>query len=489
MKTKGKPGRKRAGKEREQETEREVPQAASRVAAGEARGREARKQVPRASLAGLSLPDDRPDPVDQLEAQAESRLQGLIPLRYGRMLVSAFTFYRGAAAIMASDLSRSPVTGIKVQACGDAHLSNFGGFASPERRLIFDINDFDETLPGPWEWDVKRLVASFEIGGRDRGFRKSERRQAVLDAAEEYRKAMREFAAMSNLDVWNWHLDVDTTIGAWAQQADAKTRTNFEKGVAKAQGKDRLKAFSKLTHVVDGKLRIISDPPALMPLDELVPEDQAHELDERVLKILASYRETLSNDRKVLFDTYEYVHAAMKVVGVGSVGTRAWIVLMVGRDVGDPLFLQLKEAQQSVLEPYVGASRYGKHGRRVVEGQKLTQGASDIFLGWTTAEGFDGVERDFYVRQLWDWKGSARVEKFTPNAMAIYGRICGRTLARAHARTGNRFAIASYLGKKDTFDRAMADFAASYADQNERDYQAMLEAAADGRIEVVESDR
>jgi hypothetical protein len=293
---------------------------------------------------------------------------------------------------------------------------------------------------------------------------------------------------MSNLDVWNWHLDVETTIGAWADRVGSGTRKNFEKGVAKAQGKDRLKAFSKLTHVVDGKLRIISDPPSLMPLDELVPEDQAADLDERVLKILAAYRETLSNDRKVLFDSYEYVHAAMKVVGVGSVGTRAWIVLMVGRDIGDPLFLQLKEAQQSVLEPYVGASRYGKHGRRVVEGQKLTQAASDIFLGWTTAKGFDGVERDFYVRQLWDWKGSARVEKFTPSAMATYGRICGRVLARAHARTGNRFAIASYLGKKDTFDRAMADFAAAYADQNERDYEAMLEAASDGRIEVEKPD-
>jgi uncharacterized protein (DUF2252 family) len=472
-----------------EETEREVPDAASRVAAGEAKGRQARKLVPRASLAELALPDDRPDPVDQLEAQAETRLAGLIPLRYGRMLVSAFTFYRGAAAIMASDLSRSPVTGIKVQACGDAHLSNFGAFASPERRLIFDINDFDETLPGPWEWDIKRLAASFEIGGRDRGFRKSERRQAVLATAEEYRRAMREFAAMSNLDVWNWHLDVETTIGSRAEQADPAIRKNFQKNVAKAQGKDRLKAFSKLTHVVDGKLRIISDPPALMPLDELVPEDQVADLDERVLKILASYRETLSNDRKVLFDSYEYVHAAMKVVGVGSVGTRAWIVLMVGRDVGDPLFLQLKEAQPSVFEPYVGASRYGKHGRRVVEGQKLTQGASDIFLGWTVAEGFDGVERDYYVRQLWDWKGSAQIEKLNPGAMAIYGRICGRTLARAHARTGNRFAISSYLGKKDTFDRAMADFAAAYADQNERDYQAMLDSAAEGRIEVVESDR
>ena len=465
-----------------------VPDAGAHVEEGRARGKAARKLVPRSSLADLPLPPDRPDPVEQLEAQAESRVAQLIPLRYGRMLVSAFTFYRGAAAIMASDLSRSPVTGIRVQACGDAHLSNFGGFASPERQLIFDINDFDETLPGPWEWDVKRLVASFEIGARDRGFKKSDRREVVLTVAREYRQAMASLAEMSNLDVWNAHLDVEEAIGRYAAEAGSETQKNFRQGVAKAQGKDRLKAFSKLTHVVDGKLRIINDPPSVMPLDELVPPEQAAELDERVLAILASYRETLSPDRRVLFDTYEYVHAAMKVVGVGSVGTRAWIVLMVGRDLNDPLFLQLKEAQQSVLEPYVGKSRFSKHGRRVVEGQKLTQTAGDILLGWTTAEGFDGIERDFYVRQLWDWKGSARVERFSPKAMSIYGRICGWVLARAHARTGNRFALAGYLGKSDTFDRAMADFAVACADQNERDYEAMLQAAADGRIEVENPD-
>jgi uncharacterized protein (DUF2252 family) len=473
----------------EERTREEVPKAGQRVAAGEAAGKEARKRVPRSSLADLPLPADRQDPVEQLEAQAESRVAELIPLRYGRMLVSAFTFYRGAAAIMASDLSRSPVTGIKVQACGDAHLSNFGGFASPERRLVFDVNDFDETLPGPWEWDIKRLVASFEIGARDRGFKKSQSRKAVLSAAEEYRVAMREFAAMSNLDVWNWHLDIDSMVATFSRDADYKTRKSFRKGVAKAQGKDRLKAFSKLTHVVDGKLRIKKDPPSLVPFDDLVPADEVAGIDDRVRAILASYRETLSPDCQVLFDTYEYVHAARKVVGVGSVGTRAWIVLMVGRDLNDPLFLQIKEAQQSVFEPYVGSSRFRKHGRRVVEGQKLTQAASDIFLGWTTAEGFDGIERDFYVRQLWDWKGSVRVDRLDSSAMALYGRICGRVLARAHARTGNGFALASYLGKSDTFDRAMADFAVSYADQNERDYQAMLDAADSGRITTVPSDR
>ena len=470
-------------------TREEVPEAELNLEAGRAKGKAARKQVPRASLAELELPAGRPDPVALLEAQAESRLEGLIPLRYGRMLVSAFTFYRGAAGIMASDLSRSPVTGIKVQACGDAHLSNFGGFASPERRLVFDINDFDETLPGPWEWDVKRLVASFEIAARDRDFGKSKRREVVLATAREYRLAMSRFAGKSNLDVWNAHLDVEDAEGKFAGEVNSKTISNYERAVAKAQGKDRLKAFSRLTHVVDGKLRIIDDPPSLMPLDKLVPPEQAAGLDDRVRQILRSYRETLSSDRRVLFDSYEYVHAAMKVVGVGSVGTRAWIVLLVGRDLNDPLFLQLKEAQESVLEPYVGSSRFGKHGRRVVEGQKLTQAASDIFLGWATAEGFDGVERDYYVRQLWDWKGSARVERFNPKAMAVYGRICGQVLARAHARTGNRFALASYLGKSDTFDKAMADFAVAYADQNERDYAAMLKAKADGRIEVEAPDR
>jgi hypothetical protein len=473
---------------REARAEQEVLEAVSdtgrHLADGKAAGKAARERVPRSSLADLELPADRPDPVDLLEAQAESRLPGLIPLRYGRMLVSAFTFYRGAAAIMAADLARNPVTGMKVQACGDAHLSNFGAFASPERRLVFDINDFDETLPGPWEWDVKRLAASFEIGGRDRGFSKSIRRQIVLSAAGEYREAMSEFAEMGNLDVWNWHMDVDDFYEQHIGEVGKSDRRNFERGVSKAKGKDRLKAFSKLTHIVDGKLRIINDPPSVIPFDRLVSSEEAQGLDDRVRAILAAYRRSLSPDRRVLFDTYEYVHAAMKVVGVGSVGTRAWIVLMVGRDTGDPLFLQLKEAQNSVLEPYTGASRYNSHGRRVVEGQRLTQTSSDIFLGWTTAEGFDGVERDYYVRQLWDWKGSAQVEKMSPQAMGIYARICGRALARAHARTGNRFAISSYLGRKDSFDRAIAGFSAAYADQNERDYKALLAARDSGRITV-----
>jgi hypothetical protein len=394
----------------EQEVLATVSDAGRHLADGETMGRASRKRIPRSSLADLVVPDDRPDPVGILEAQAETRLAGLIPLRYGRMLVSAFTFYRGAAGIMAADLARSPVTGMKVQACGDAHLSNFGAFASPERRLVFDINDFDETLPGPWEWDVKRLAASFEIGGRDRKFSKAERREIVLTAARQYRESMAEFASMGNLDVWNWHMDVDDFYAQHSGDAGEAERRKFEKSVSKAKGKDSLRAFSKLTHVVDGKLRIINDPPSVVPLDDIVPPEEVDGLTDRVLEILASYRLSLSPDRRVLFDSYEYVHSAMKVVGVGSVGTRAWIVLMVGRDTGDPLFLQLKEAQDSVLEPYVGSSRYQSHGRRVVEGQRLTQTTSDIFLGWTTAKGFDGIERDFYVRQLWDWKGSAQVD-------------------------------------------------------------------------------
>ena len=467
----------------------EVPDAEAHVEEGRARGKAARKLVSRSSLADLPLPEDRPDPVKQLEAQAESRVAELIPLRYGRMLVSAFTFYRGTAAIMASDLSRSPVSGINVQACGDAHLSNFGYFASPGRRLVFDINDFDETLPGPWEWDVKRLAASFEIGGRDRGFKKSDRRRVVLTAARQYRESMREFAELGNLDVWNSHLDVEAFIDRYGDRFGKRFRRAFEKNVTKARGKDRLRAFSKLTHVVDGKLRIINDPPSVLPIDHLATDVDPAELDDRVRAVIASYRESLSPDRRVLLDSYEYVHAAAKIVGVGSVGTRAWMILLVGRDAGDPLFLQLKEAQQSVLEPYTASSRYAKQGRRVVEGQRLTQTVSDILLGWTQVEGFDGVERDFYVRQLWDQKGSAQIDKMNPDAMDLYARTCGTVLARAHARTGNRFALAAYLGKSDTFDRAIADFAVAYADQNELDYQAMLDAAADGRIEVQPSDR
>ena len=407
-----------------------------------------------------------------------------MPIRYGRMLASAFTFYRGAAAIMAMDLADTPRSGLEVQACGDAHLSNFGAFAAPDRRLVVDVNDFDETLPGPWEWDVKRLAASFEIAGRDRDFTPEETRTAVLTATRAYREAMREFAAMRNLDVWYARLDADTLLADLAKVVDRKRMKAVEKSKAKAEKKNSLKAFDRLVHEVDGKPQIISDPPLLVPARELVPDDQRQILEERILEMLGRYRESLKGDRRHLFDSYRFVEMARKVVGVGSVGTRAWVVLMMGRDGQDPLFLQAKEAEASVLEPYIGKSEFKNHGERVVEGQWLMQASSDIMLGWLPATGIDDAERDFYVRQLWDGKRSVDVDNLPPEGLAIYGRICGWTLARAHARSGDRIAIGAYLGKGEAFDNAIADFSERYADQNELDYAALADAAKSGRIEV-----
>jgi uncharacterized protein (DUF2252 family) len=382
------------------------------------------------------------------------------------------------------DLAETPDSGLRVQACGDAHLSNFGAFAAPDRRLVLDVNDFDETLPGPWEWDVKRLAASFEIAGRDREFTAKETRAAVLAAAREYREAMRTFAAMGNLDVWYARLDAEALIADLAKVAGRKQVKTAEKSVAKAQRKNSLKAFDRLVHEVDGEPRIISDPPLIVPARELAADHQRHELEGRIEELLARYRETLQGDRRHLFDSYRFVDMARKVVGVGSVGTRAWIILMMGRDGRDPLFLQAKEAEASVLEPYVGASDFANHGERVVQGQWLMQAASDILLGWLPAFGFDGKERDFYVRQLWDGKRSAEVETLAPRGLEIYGQICGWTLARAHARSGDRVAIGAYLGKGESFERAIADFAARYADQNELDYAALADAGKSGRIKV-----
>jgi uncharacterized protein (DUF2252 family) len=419
-----------------------------------------------------------------LEDQARSRVPELVPIRYGRMLASPFTFFRGAAAIMAMDLAETPQSGLRVQLCGDAHLSNFGAFAAPDRRLVLDVNDFDETLPGPWEWDLKRLTASFEIAGRDRGFSDKETRTAVLATAREYREAMRSFAAMGNLEVWYARLDVDRLLADLAKVADRKQMKSAERSAAKAGRKNSLKAFDRLVHEVDGAPRIISDPPLLVPADELVPEERRHELEGRIQEMLGRYRESLKGDRRHLFDSYRFVELARKVVGVGSVGTRAWVVLMMGRDGKDPLFLQAKEAEASVLEPYAGASEFGNHGERVVEGQWLMQASSDILLGWLPASGFDGGERDFYVRQLWDGKRSVEVELLPPAGLEIYGRVCGWTLARAHARSGDRIAIASYLGKGESFDRAIAEFSALYAEQNELDYNALSAAASAGKIAV-----
>ena len=355
-----------------------------------AAGKAAREKVPRSSHGEWEPAARRRDPVKVLEDQAKSRVPELVPIRYGRMLASPFTFYRGAAAIMAMDLAKTPESGLRVQACGDAHLSNFGIFAAPDRRLVLDVNDFDETLPGPWEWDVKRLAASFAIAGRDRDFTPKETRAAVLRTVRSYREAMREFAAMRNLDVWYARLDVDTLLADLAKVADRKQMKAAQKNVAKAGKKNSLKAFDRLVRVVDGEPRIISDPPLLVPARELVSEDQAHELEERILEMLGRYRESLKGDRRHLLDSYRFVEMARKVVGVGSVGTRAWVVLMMGRDGQDPLFLQAKEAEASVLEPYVGESEFGNHGERVVEGQWLMQAASDILLGWLPALGIDG---------------------------------------------------------------------------------------------------
>ena len=446
------------------------------------RGKAARATAPRSEQGEYQPATDRRDPVELLEEQAASRVPELVPIRYGRMLVSPFTFFRGAAYPMAADLAGAPRTGLQVQLCGDAHLSNFGAFAGPDRRLMFSINDFDETLPGPFEWDVKRLVASFAVAGRDRGFDAKQRRSINRAVTRSYREAIRGFAAMSNLDVWYSRIDVDEIAALAARHETPKERKRLERNVAKARSKDSLRAFSKLTTSVDGEPRIVSDPPLIVPIEEVASGVEQVEFEEFARGVIRSYRRTLSADRRRLLERFRYVHAAHKVVGVGSVGARAWIVLMLGRDENDPLFLQLKEAQASVLEPFLGKSAFAKHGQRVVEGQRLTQAASDIMLGWVQGTALDGVNRDFYVRQLWDGKGSAMVELMSPQAMNFYAKLCGHTLAKAHARSGDATAIASYLGAGDSFDRALASFAEVYADQNERDYNALQEAVASGRV-------
>jgi uncharacterized protein (DUF2252 family) len=451
-----------------------------------ARGRAARSDVPRSAHAEVELSPGR-DPVAILDADSPNRAPELVPIRFGRMLVSPFTFYRGAASVMAHDLAAAPRSGLTAQLCGDAHLANFGGYASPERTMVFDLNDFDETHPGPFEWDVKRLATSFEVAARYRGFRDAERRAAVLTVLAAYRSAIREFAAMPNLDVWYARLDAEKLEAELRQRSDKKAAKAIARGAAKAQTKNSLKAFSKLTHEVDGEPRIVSDPPLIVPLEELMADDDARDANEAIRELLRAYRRTLQRDRRKLLESFRLVHMARKVVGVGSVGTRCWIALMLGRDNGDPLFLQCKEAGPSVLEPFLGRSQFTNHGQRVVEGQRLMQAASDIFLGWVnTKAGLDGKPRDFYIRQLWDWKTSADLETILPDALLIYAGICGWTLARAHARSGDRIAIASYLGASDKFDRAVAEFATSYADLNEQDYQALLTAVQDGRIAVEE---
>ena len=449
-----------------------------------ARGRTARAEVPRDRHALFDPPQDRPDPISLLVEQGESRVPELVPVRYGRMMVSPFTYYRGAALPMASDLAATPVSGLAVQACGDAHLSNFGLFGSAERRLVFDVNDFDETLPGPWEWDVKRLAASLEVAARGNGFAGKQRREIVAAAVARYRQAMRSFAGMTNLQVWYAHMDMDQMRAQFDAQLRPQQRKAVDKGLAKARTRDSMEELAKLTRVVDGQPRIIANPPLLVPMADLTPEqiDRAA-MEQQFIGLISKYRRTLETDRRFLLDQFRFADVARKVVGVGSVGTRCWIVLMLGRDDADPLFLQVKEAEASVLSSFVGASKYANQGQRVVAGQRLMQASSDIFLGWQRVEaGLDGRQRDFYVRQLRDWKFSLDIETMVPRGLRLYGELCGWTLARAHARSGDRIAIAAYLGGSDIFDRAITEFAAVYADQNERDHKSLLAAVASGRI-------
>jgi uncharacterized protein (DUF2252 family) len=456
------------------------PTLAERAAMGKA----TRKDAPRSGHASWEPAAERPDPIAMLEEQSSLRVPELVPIRYGRMLQSPFAFFRGCAAVMASDLAHVPRTRLRVQLCGDAHLANFGTFAAPDRRLVFDVNDFDETLPGPFEWDIKRLVASFAVAARDRGFSDRERRSATLRAARSYRRAMLDFAEMPMLAIWYARLELDEITARWGREVKTKDLAQVESDIAKQRAKDHLRAFDRLTVVVDGERHIISDEPLIVRLEELVPGAERERIVGAIRTLLRSYRRTLLDDRRRLLGSYRYSDTARKVVGVGSVGTRDWILLLLGRDDDDLLFLQLKEAEPSVLEPFVGKSEFANHGQRVVAGQRLTQASPDVMLGWTQAEDVDGsgAMRDYYVRQLWDGKARANVERMDAQSFAAYAEICGWTLAHAHARSGDSVAVAAYLGASETFDQALATFAETYADQNERDYDELVRAVASGRI-------
>jgi len=449
-----------------------------------ATGKAAREAVPRGDHAAWKPARDRPDPIGLLEAQASTRIPELVPIRYQRMLMSPFAFYRGAAAIMACDLATTPNSGLSVQLCGDAHLANFGGFASPERDLVFDVNDFDETLPGPWEWDVKRLAASCEVAGRERGLTGKQCRLIVLAVVAEYRRAMQRFAVARTLDVWHALLDRARIVDLGITVASSKAAKEIQVMTAAGHARDNVRALERLTRRVDGQFRIVSTPPLVVAIEDLTTDAERERVEKDMIQWIDTYWQSLPHDRQRLLEGYHYVHMARKVVGVGSVGTRAWIVLLFGRDDDDPLFLQIKEAQSSVLEPYLGTSAYATSGQRVIEGQRLMQATSDILLGWERLQGIDGHTRDFYVRQLSDWKVSADVAAMSPKALAAYGEMCAWTLARAHARAGDRIAIAAYLGTSDAFDQAVAAFAAAYADQNQRDYHALAEAAKSGRVKA-----
>jgi uncharacterized protein (DUF2252 family) len=458
-----------------------------------AKGKQARSKVPRDSHAEFEAGADRPDPVALLESQAATRVPELVPIRYGRMLVSPFTFFRGAALVMASDLSGTPRSGLNTQICGDAHLSNFGVFGSPERQLVFDCNDFDETHPGPWEWDVKRLAASIVVAGRNLGFSKANRVEAIIRLGQRYREVMRMMASMSNLEVWYSNVEIEGLVDALKRSAassgsksEAHMAAAASKTTAKAMTKDSMGALNKLTRVVDGKRVIISDPPLVMTLEDLFPGEDPQQHESLFREVIRKYRQSLPTDRKHLLEQYKFSQIARKVVGVGSVGTRCWIVLMHGPRHDDVLFLQAKEAEASVLERFTKKSQYTNHGARVVAGQRLMQTSSDIMLGWQRSSGIDGVPRDYYIRQLQDWKGSIDTDDAIPEGMKVYGELCAHTLARGHARSGDRIAIAAYLGNNSTFDKALARFAESYADQNERDYEAFAAACKSGRLHAQE---
>lgn len=447
-----------------------------------ARGRGARRGIPRSSHAEFEPSAGRPDPLAVLEAQCATRLPELVPIRYGRMAESPFRFYRGAAAIMASDLATTGDSGIRAQLCGDAHLMNFGLLASPERNLLFDINDFDETSPGPWEWDIKRLATSFVVAGRANGFTDRERADIVLTTVRSYRESMIRFAGMRNLDVWYSRIDIRGLETLVSGQLAKRGRKRLARAAAKARTRDNLQAFGRLTETVHGRPRIAADPPLLVPVADLLPEGERDATQEQFRALIRRYGRSLPSDRRTLLSDFRFVDMARKVVGVGSVGTRCWVILMLGRDGEDPLLLQAKEADASVLTPHTGPGPYRNQGERVVAGQRLMQAAGDIFLGWGQVEGIDGRRRDFYVRQLHDWKGMVGPEDMVPSGMRAFGEACGTTLARAHARSGDRIAIAAYLGRGCSFDQALTRFAEKYADRNERDHQALVDAVRAGRL-------
>jgi len=453
------------------------------VAERAARGRAARGEVPRSSHSVFEPAPHRLDPIELLERQADVRVPELVPIRYGRMLVSPFTFYRGAALIMAADLAATPRSGLLVQCCGDAHLSNFGMYASPERRLVFDINDFDETLPGPWEWDVKRLAVSMLIAARNSGFSGKVRERIVLDTVGEYRARMAQFAGMRNLGVWYTRFEIEKLMPQLRSQVGTKMRKRLDRAVAKALTRDSVHAFSKLSREVDGERRIVSEPPLIVRLDDYADTGERDRLRADLERLLREYSLTLQHERRALLAQFRLVDLARKVVGVGSVGTRAAVALLLGRDGQDPLFLQIKEAQPSVLEEFVGTSEYRNSGERVVAGQRVMQASSDIFLGWLGVDpSIGGPSRDYYVRQLRDWKGSLVIEAMDPGALSVYGQLCAATLAHAHARSGDRIAIAAYLGGGDVFDRAILAFSEAYAEQNDRDYKSLVAAVKSGRV-------